>query len=114
VKAIVSTLGACDPAKEWDFVRAPVEGDRAVAGYVFDFNHGRLRNGTIRLHRHLPKDLVKRVSLEVFERKWGKIDGREREQEFLMVSRSRGQTFESAQRSYSLDHWEIKADIPAR
>ena len=111
-KAVLPTLSACDPAKDWDFVRAPLQGDRMLAGYQLDFQKGKLRTVTVRLHRHLSKDLVKAVSLELFEQKWGKLGPKERQEEVLTVARS--STYETVQRAFSHDHWEVRQELPEK
>jgi hypothetical protein len=108
VKALFPALAACDPASEYQSVAAPLPGDPVVAGFEFDFLRGRLAEAKILLHERLPKELARRVSLEAFERKWGKVDERERADESVSVAHP--QTFEIALRGFD-GRWTFEQQL---
>lgn len=108
-RAIYSSMKDCDPAKSWSFGKVTITKHPLVHALKFSFKQGRLYNATIVFHRQLPKEQFKQASLAMFEAKWGKVKPEKRDQDILTIYKS---GFGIAQRSYSVDHWEIKHDFP--
>jgi len=108
VRALFPTLESCDPASAFEPVAAPLRGDRVVAGYQFNFEKGGVVSATIILHQRLPKDLVMRVSLDAFERKWGRVDPRERAEETITAAHP--ETFETVQRQF-FRRWTLEQQL---
>jgi hypothetical protein len=107
------TLEPCDPAKAWDFVRAPIRGDRLVEGYQLDFDEGALHAVTVRFHRFVPRGSLGAASAAAIEAKWGKPRaGTGALSDQLTVSHPRRGVFATAARSWERDHWEIKQILP--
>jgi hypothetical protein len=108
VKAAYADLQGCDPAQEWSFASAGAKDDPLVSGYEFSFNSGKLNDATVVFKGSLDKDLFKKVSRAVFQAKWGQLkEGQD--QEILTWVNS---DFNTTQRSYMVDHWQLKNDLP--
>jgi len=108
VKKVYADLDGCDPAQEWSFAHANAKDDALVAGYQFSFNNGKLTDATILFKGSVDKDLFKKVSLEVFQGKWGELKDGQNEDILTWVNSD----FNTTQRNYMVDHWELKNDLP--
>ncbi|MCP5108952.1 MAG: hypothetical protein GY950_36550 [bacterium] len=109
VSKAYSAMKGCNPAKSWSFGTVTIKNHPLVHALKFSFKQGGLYSVTYIFHRQLPKEEFKKVSLAVFEYKWGKVKPGKRDQDILTIYKSK---FGSAQRSFSLDHWQIKHDFP--
>lgn len=109
VKQVYSAMVGCDPAKSWSFGSVTIKNHPLVHTLKFSFKQGGLYSITYVFHRQLPREEFKKVSLAVFEYKWGKIKPEKRDNDILTVYKS---NFGTAQRSFYTDHWEIKHDFP--
>lgn len=107
VKKVLTTL-TCDPTK-YDFPKVAVDNNPLISGYKFSFDKGKLYAVTVLFHRHLDKDLFKKVSLELGEAKWGALKPEKRDGDILTWVNS---SFDIVQRTYFIDHWEIKVVAP--
>jgi len=74
----------------------------------FNFKKGALQSITYIFHRQLPMQLFKKVSLEVFEYKWGKVKLETRNNDIISVNKT---NIGIAERRYKKDHWEITHDL---
>jgi hypothetical protein len=112
-RAAFPTLEACDPSRDWSFVRAPIQGDRLVEGYQLDFNRGALHAVTLRFHRFVPKDTLQAATAAALEAKWGRPRvGTGNLADHLTVSNPKRGVFATTSRSWDRDHWEVKQILP--
>ena len=109
VLQVYKVMKGCDPAKNWSFGTVTIKNHDLVHALKFSFNQGQLQNVTLIFHRQLDKELFKKVSLVVFEQKWGKLKAEKRSQDILTIYK---RNFGIAQRNWLYDHWEIKHDFP--
>ncbi len=109
VLQIYKTMEGCEDTKNWSWGTVTIKGHPLVQALKFAFNNGQLKNAVILFHPHLDKGLFKNISLELFEQKWGKIDLAKRNDDILTIYK---ENYGSVQRSFRMDHWEIKLDFP--
>lgn len=72
------------------------------------FRSGELVSATIEFKRGLDREAFKAASLTAMLDKWGGIDAAERDEDILTVINSE---YDLSQRSFMVDHWEIRNDI---
>lgn len=109
VKKIYSVMKGCDPGKSWSFGSVLIKNHPLVHALKFSFKNGQLHGAAFIFHRQLPREVFKKVSLEIFEKKWGPVKPGKRNNDILTIYKT---NFGTAQRSFILDHWEIKHDFP--
>ncbi|MCK4835222.1 MAG: hypothetical protein KAT17_01225 [Candidatus Aminicenantes bacterium] len=109
VKQVYKVMKGCDPQKKWSFGHVLIKGHDLIHALKFGFSKGELQNVTLIFHRQLPKEGFKKVSLNLFEKKWGRIKLEKRNQDLLTIYK---RNFGVAQRYFVVDHWEIKHDFP--
>ena len=107
VKKVFATI-VCDPTK-FDSSKVAVENNSLISGYKFYFDKGKLHSITLIFHGDLDKELFKKVSLELGEAKWGALKPEKREKDILTWVNS---SFDTVQRSYMVNHWEINVVAP--
>jgi hypothetical protein len=108
LKKVYADLEGCDPAQEWSFAHANAKDDALVAGYQFSLNSGKLSDATVMFKGSLDKEVFKKASLEVFQAKWGELKEGQAEDILTWVNSE----FNTTQRNYMVDHWELKNDLP--
>jgi hypothetical protein len=100
----MATCGATEPAK----VEVLVPGHPLVAYYTLQFRNGGLREIAVALQRYLPKRVVHEVSSRLCQAKWGPKPPAAMAD--AVVTWIGGNAM--AQRSYSVDHWELTTRLP--
>lgn len=109
VLQVYKTMKGCDPAKSWSWGTITIKDHPLVHALKLSFNKGQLTSATLIFHRQINCELFKKVSLELFEGKWGKLKPEKRDKDTITIYKSK---FGIAQRSFMVDHWEIKHDFP--
>jgi len=109
-RAVFPELPEADAAAKKIFVgKVKVEGSALVESYELKFRSGKLYGAIVNFKRSLDKELFKKVSLEVFEAKFGKVKAEKREKDTINKFNSDSQ---GAQRAWLVDHWLLELDIP--
>lgn len=109
VKAVYPNLTDCDPTEEFSFASVVVENNPIVSEYGLTFETGKLAGGKLVFKGSLDKDVFKKVSLELFESKWGTVKADEKNADILTII---GPNYIKAQRNYMVTQWEIEFDFP--
>jgi hypothetical protein len=109
VQQVYKTMTGCDPVKNWSWGTVTIKDHPLVHALKFAFNKGKLSSVSFIFHRQLDKELFKMVSVQMFEKKWGPISLEKRDKDTLTIYKS---GYGMTQRSYLIDHWEIKHDFP--
>lgn len=109
VKKVFSSLSACDAAKDYDFPSASISDNPIVNKVRFTFNKGKLKGGKILFKSNIDKDMFKKVSLQLFEAKWGVVKPEKRDKDLLTKI---GPGFVKAQRTFIGGIWGIDAGLP--
>lgn len=109
VLQVYKTMKGCDPTKNYSWGTVTIKDHPLIHALKFTFNKGQLKSATLIFHRQLDKESFKQISLEMFEKKWGRVKPEKRNNDILTVYKT---NYGVAQRTYSRDHWEIKHDFP--
>jgi hypothetical protein len=111
VKRVYKTLKGCDPEKKYSRGEVTIQKHDLIHALKFAFREGALVSATMIFHRQLDREMFKKVSLPLFEEKWGKVKPEKRNNDIITVYVPGAGI---AQRSFMNDHWEIKQDFPRR
>lgn len=109
VLQVYKTMKGCDPTKSYSWGTVTIKDHPLVHALKFTFNKGQLTSAMLIFHRQVNRELFKKVSLELFEAKWGKLKPEKRDKDTITIYKMK---FGVAQRSFMVDHWEIKHDFP--
>jgi hypothetical protein len=109
VRKVYRTMKGCDPLKNYSRGSVTIKNHPLIHALNFTFNKGQLKNATLVFHRQLDKELFKRISLPLIEKKWGKVKPEKRNEDLIYIYKYK---VGYARRSYMRDHWEISHDFP--
>jgi hypothetical protein len=112
VKQIHPTLKTAECKEEnYSWPTASAGTQPLLAGYKFTFHDGRLEDAALLFKRTLDKAVFKRVSGQLLQAKWGAKAPADLEDNVITWS-----TLDDGlgQRSYSVDHWEIRNGLNRR
>jgi hypothetical protein len=106
---VYKTMKGCNPVKNYSWGTVTIKDHTLVHALKFTFHKGQLRSAALIFHRQLDKSLFKGISQQLFQQKWGKLSADKLNKDILTIYRT---NYGIAQRSFSVDHWEIKHDFP--
>jgi len=109
VKSIYSSLKGCAPTKSWSFGSVTIVKHPLIHRLKFSFKLGYLQNITILFHRNFDYNTFKRLSLDAFENKWGRLSSDAKENDIL-TKFIRG--YGIVQRNLVGKQWQIKFALP--